>query len=400
MKSNGGGYKFKVSICMIVKNEQANLQRCLDSFLPIINMKDDDTLRPLAELIVVDTGSTDKTVKIAMKYTNKVYQKTFIPWDFSKARNYGIAKARGEKILVVDADEELVQSSVYSLMDAILNPAFKEPTMFFTLRNFYRDDRSEFTEFSQPRLFMNDRKPIYSKSVHNKPRCLEPYRFDQRVVFNHHGYNFENNEDLRQKKNERTLPMLLDEHEKNPDDIHFLMHLVKAYMTAQDWENVTVYGEKFMKLFSTVDYHEGWFSYIEAFENIVSAYVSLKDIEGAERTKDEAEKYTHKLSSIYFVLGSYYGTNDEDDLATHYFEKGVRISSVKKENYELIFNNNINMQIPIVLHWLATRYFARGDYALAGETLNNAIALDKGRRNRRWDIFNEEKASKRLIMND
>ena len=67
--------KPKLSICMIVKNEEANLQRCLDSFLPIIQMKDDKTLKPLTELIILDTGSTDRTINIAKKFTDKVYKK-------------------------------------------------------------------------------------------------------------------------------------------------------------------------------------------------------------------------------------------------------------------------------------------------------------------------------------
>ncbi|MFA7218076.1 MAG: glycosyltransferase, partial [Dehalococcoidales bacterium] len=67
--------KPKLSICMIAKNEEGNLQRCLDSLLPIINMKDDKTLEPLTELIVVDTGSTDRTVNVARKFTDKVYEK-------------------------------------------------------------------------------------------------------------------------------------------------------------------------------------------------------------------------------------------------------------------------------------------------------------------------------------
>ncbi len=107
---------------MIVKDEETNLQRCLDSFLPIINMKDDDTLKSLTELIIVDTGSTDKTVNIAKKFTSKVKIKEFIPWDFSKARNYGIAMAQGERILILDADEELDQKSLYLLMDVLVDP--------------------------------------------------------------------------------------------------------------------------------------------------------------------------------------------------------------------------------------------------------------------------------------
>ena len=76
---------------MIVKNEEKFLQRCLDSV-------------DVDEIIVVDTGSTDKTKEIARNYTGKVYDFKWVD-DFSKARNFSISKATKEWILVLDADE-------------------------------------------------------------------------------------------------------------------------------------------------------------------------------------------------------------------------------------------------------------------------------------------------------
>ena len=55
--------KYKLSICMMVKDEEVHIERCLESIKPIINRSD-------VELIIVDTGSTDKTVNICEKYTN------------------------------------------------------------------------------------------------------------------------------------------------------------------------------------------------------------------------------------------------------------------------------------------------------------------------------------------
>ena len=71
----------KLTISMIVKNEEENLERCLDSFMPII-------IEPWCELVIVDTGSTDRTVEIAEKHLAKVYRKEFVPWNFSEAMNW------------------------------------------------------------------------------------------------------------------------------------------------------------------------------------------------------------------------------------------------------------------------------------------------------------------------
>lgn len=83
----------KISAVLIVKNEEAMLGRCLES------VKDAD------EIIVVDTGSIDKTVEVAKKYTDKVY--TDFTWNdsFADARNHAKSKATGDFILSVDADE-------------------------------------------------------------------------------------------------------------------------------------------------------------------------------------------------------------------------------------------------------------------------------------------------------
>ena len=82
-----------VSLCMIVKNEEPILARCLDSVADLVE-----------EIIIVDTGSTDKTKEIAAKYTDKIYDFEWID-DFSAARNFAFSKATREYIYTADADE-------------------------------------------------------------------------------------------------------------------------------------------------------------------------------------------------------------------------------------------------------------------------------------------------------
>ena len=84
-----------ISLCMIVKNEERHLARCLDSVAELVE-----------EIIIVDTGSTDRTVEIASDYTAKVYT---YPWkdDFSDARNYSFSKAAMDYCMWMDADDIL-----------------------------------------------------------------------------------------------------------------------------------------------------------------------------------------------------------------------------------------------------------------------------------------------------
>lgn len=85
----------KLSLCMIVKNEQETLAKCLNSVKGIVD-----------EMIIVDTGSTDKTPKIAQQFGAKVHSFNWCD-DFAKARNASLSYATGQWILVLDADEIL-----------------------------------------------------------------------------------------------------------------------------------------------------------------------------------------------------------------------------------------------------------------------------------------------------
>lgn len=92
-----------ISLCMIVKNEEQTLTRCLNCIKDIAD-----------EIIIVDTGSTDKTKEIAYKFTNKVYDFTWCD-DFSKARNFSFSKATKEYIMWLDADDVILEKDIIKL---------------------------------------------------------------------------------------------------------------------------------------------------------------------------------------------------------------------------------------------------------------------------------------------
>ena len=87
-----------ISLCMIVKNEEATLGRCLDTVKEIVD-----------EIIIVDTGSTDRTKEIAGRYTGQIYDFKWVD-DFSAARNEAFSKATKDYIMWLDADDVLLES--------------------------------------------------------------------------------------------------------------------------------------------------------------------------------------------------------------------------------------------------------------------------------------------------
>ena len=87
-----------ISLCMIVKNEEAVLDRCLSSVSDLVD-----------EIIVVDTGSTDSSREIAARFTEKVFD---FPWrdDFAAARNESFSHASMDYCMWLDADDVLLES--------------------------------------------------------------------------------------------------------------------------------------------------------------------------------------------------------------------------------------------------------------------------------------------------
>ncbi|MBI1968610.1 tetratricopeptide repeat protein [Candidatus Woesearchaeota archaeon] len=97
----------KISLCMIVKNEEAVLRQCLESIQGLVD-----------EIIIVDTGSTDKTKEIASAFGAKIYDFAWCD-DFAAARNESLKHATGEWILILDADEVLAPEDGQKIKEAV-----------------------------------------------------------------------------------------------------------------------------------------------------------------------------------------------------------------------------------------------------------------------------------------
>jgi tetratricopeptide (TPR) repeat protein/glycosyltransferase involved in cell wall biosynthesis len=116
--------KAPVSLCMIIKDEEKYLARCLASVKPIVD-----------EMIVVDTGSTDRSKDIAITFGAKVYD---YEWkdDFAAARNYSISKASGEWIFIMDGDE-VISHSDHTDFNKIVKKIPRSPIAYsITTRNY------------------------------------------------------------------------------------------------------------------------------------------------------------------------------------------------------------------------------------------------------------------------
>jgi glycosyltransferase involved in cell wall biosynthesis len=139
----------KLSCCMIVKNEAEQLSKCLNSIKNLVD-----------EIVILDTGSTDKTIEIAQEWGAKVYTDS---WDnnFAKARNQALQYVTGDWILVLDADERFVTERKSDLKQAILQ---KDALVINLIRHEMGASQSPYSLVS--RLFRNHPKISFSRPYH------------------------------------------------------------------------------------------------------------------------------------------------------------------------------------------------------------------------------------------
>ncbi len=194
---------------LIVKNEAANLRRCLASIVGVAD-----------EVVVVDTGSTDDTIAIATSLGARVVRHTWTN-DFGVARNVGLDAANGEWILHLDADEEVPPETARVLRDVVA--ACPADGLLFTMHHFTSADvLTDHFESDEVRVFRNRPEHRFELNLHTQilpsiqraggtiaPGGLRIW---------HYGYLSEQAQGT--SRQQRNLELLSAEAERRPDDAY------------------------------------------------------------------------------------------------------------------------------------------------------------------------------------
>ena len=162
-----------ISLCMIVKNEEEVLERCLNSLKELMD-----------EIIIVDTGSTDSTKEIAARYTDKIYDFSWCD-DFAAARNFSFSKATQEYIYAPDADEVLDDTNRrrFMMLKAALLPEIEIVQMKYITPSKFNTVQNSSSEY-RPKLFKRLRTFTWINPVHETVR-LEPVVYDSDICIKH-----------------------------------------------------------------------------------------------------------------------------------------------------------------------------------------------------------------------
>lgn len=162
-----------LSLCMIVRNEEKILDRCLSGIAGLMD-----------EIIIVDTGSMDRTREIAAAYTDKIYDFKWIN-DFSAARNFAFSKATKEYIYSADADEVIDEANrkKFLALKELLLPEIEIVQMYYSNQLKYGTVYNYDREY-RPKLFKRIRSFTWIDSIHETIRT-EPVVFDSDIEIIH-----------------------------------------------------------------------------------------------------------------------------------------------------------------------------------------------------------------------
>jgi len=216
-----------LSLCMIVKNEEKNLPRCLESIKDIVD-----------EIIIVDTGSTDSTIEIAEKYGAKIY---FFEWNnnFSDARNFSLEKANGDWILIMDGDDELDANDKPKLIQ-ILNHPDADVYYMQTLSYLGNKPGLNINTNLNIRLLRNHRGYNFVRAIHeqisyNGKSIYEGAKLlATDIKFYHYGYLTPTI--IKQNKRERNINILETQLMETPNSFFDFFNIGNEYFALQDYE--------------------------------------------------------------------------------------------------------------------------------------------------------------------
>jgi len=273
---------------MIVRNEEINLDKCLNSIGDYVD-----------EIIVVDTGSKDKTKEVAYKYTDKVYDFDWVD-DFSKARNFSISKATNDWILVLDADEFLIHFDKLQVQDFISHNE-KAIGRIKIVLNFSYDEKPQEIQKSRERIarLFNKKYYKYEGLVHEQIVPLDgniKIAENVNISVDHIGYMA--TEVKRKNKWERNKKLLEKSIEENPNDPYLYYNLGKIYYLTKNYVDAINMFERSMKY--DLDYK------LEYVKDLVLTYgYSLLNMQKYEEALEvlKYESYYSNLADYYFLIG-------------------------------------------------------------------------------------------------
>lgn len=280
-----------LSLCMIVKNEELFIGDCLASVRDLVD-----------EIIVVDTGSTDRTIEIAESFGAKVFHH---PWqgDFATARNVSLDHASGDWILVLDADEIIPGEGHVEIRQALRHS--ENVGYALIIENLLGDVGSEYQTALIFRLFRNRPDIRYEGIIHEQAMLaaqrtgLPVQNLTSRII--HRGYLEQHVE--QRNKYQRNLEILLRQVEIEPENPYVFFNLGQTYKLL---DRMSESEQAYLRCLSLLDEQQAppttpyW---VTAYFSLADLYRMTGEIEKGLKVADEALARYPDSPDVRFTRG-------------------------------------------------------------------------------------------------
>jgi len=288
-----------ITLCLIVKNEEQNLDRCLSSFKPLFK-----------DLVVVDTGSTDKTKEIAAKFGAEIFDFVWID-DFSAARNFALSKAKSEWVMMVDADDAMESETVLLLKEKLATLSPNVDGIFVPYR-LYNDDKNATLFAYVPRIWKRSLNAKYELMIHEflnptKMQLQNFVRLDFPIIH-------QRGKDDYDGSHKRNLNILYKAVKKDPNERRYYFYLGHDNQYSGNPEEAIKWYVKYSEL-KNVNAHE----LNRVLHNLGNCYLKTGKIKEAKEAYLKAINAAPDFIEPYLALGNLYRSAKEYEKAAQYY---------------------------------------------------------------------------------
>lgn len=288
-----------LSLCMIVKNEELTLSRCLNSITNVVD-----------EIIIVDTGSSDNTKAIAKQYTNKVYD--FI-WcnDFSRARNYAFSLATSDYLMWLDADDVVPKSTQNKIRE--LKKNLNADVYMFKYDIGFINNKPSLSYFRE-RIIKNCPNAIWQGAVHE---CIAPFGIVEKI---HNSIQHKKERHWNSCRNINIYENILKSRELNPRELYYY---------GRELFDHCRYLEAIVKFREFVTRGDGWIeNNIDALYLSAICYKKINQNNNAIDCLFKTFEYDIPRANVCCQIGDIFMENKKYEEAIYWYKVATKLKDI------------------------------------------------------------------------
>lgn len=283
---------------MIVKNEEKVLSRCLFSICDAVD-----------EIVIVDTGSTDKTIEIAKKFTNKVYKFSWCD-DFSAARNFAFSKATGDYLMWLDADDVVPKNTKNFIKNHKKTLNFD--TFMLKYDILFENNKSIFSYYRE-RIVKNCDKAKFVGFVHE---CIVPFGKIKKL-----NYSIEHRKE-KTKHSDRNLKIYEKQKQTKKFSAREQYYYSRELFDHQKYDECIYELNKFVKMKNVFKEN-----LIDAHYILALCYFQKNKHEKAYSSLVNTFKFDLPRANICYLLGKYFMQQGDYKNAIYWFKTETKCKS-------------------------------------------------------------------------